>query len=90
MTSGFTTGYLKLLKRLPADVQDRALKALDLLHADERHPSLHFKEVSRKEAAWSVRVSQDYRMVGYRAGGRVTWFWIGKHDDYDTLLGRLR
>ena len=28
-------------------------------------------------------------MVGYRTGDHVTWFWIGKHDDYDKLLDRL-
>jgi plasmid maintenance system killer protein len=66
------------------------LKALELLGQDERYPSLHFKEVSAKEHAWSIRVSQDYRMVGYREGDAVTWFWIGTHGDYDKLLSRLR
>ena len=89
MTFEFTKGYLKRLKKLPDHAQARTLKALDLLEQDARHPSLHFKEVSAKEKAWSVRVSQDYRMVGYRTQDRVTWFWIGKHDDYDKLLSRL-
>lgn len=86
MTFRFTSGYLKRLRRLPDHVQKRALKTLDLLDGDERHPSLHFKRVTSE--AWSARVSQDYRMVGYRDEDTVTWFWVGKHDDYDALLTR--
>ncbi|MDT0632792.1 hypothetical protein RQM47_12585 [Rubrivirga sp. S365] len=89
MTFDFTKGYLKRLQKLPGHVQTRTLKALDRLDQDERYPSLHFKRVSEEEGAWSVRVSQDYRMVGYRQDDHVTWFWIGKHDDYDKLLDRL-
>ena len=89
MTSRFTKGYLKRLRRLPGHVKERAVKALELLEQDERYPSLHFKEVSEPERAWSIRVSQDYRMVGYREGDVVTWFWIGTHGDYDKLLKRL-
>jgi mRNA-degrading endonuclease RelE of RelBE toxin-antitoxin system len=48
VTSRFTKGYLKRLKRLPAHIQKRVLKTLDLLDADERYPGLHFKEVSSK------------------------------------------
>ncbi|MEM6327509.1 MAG: hypothetical protein AAF791_10360 [Bacteroidota bacterium] len=42
-----------------------------------------------KEGAWSMRVSQSYRMVGYKEGERITWFWIGTHSEYDALLKRL-
>lgn len=89
MTSRFTRSYLKRLRSLPHHVQKRAVKAIKLLEGNERYPSLHFKEVSMPDSAWSIRVSQDYRMVGYREAGTVTWFWIGKHDDYDTLLNQM-
>lgn len=89
MTFDFTKGYLKRFKKLPHHAQKRALKALDLLAHDERYPSLHFKKVSGQEGAWSVRVSQDYRMVGYGVDDHVRWFWIGTHADYDHLLSRL-
>lgn len=89
MTFAFTKGYVKRLKRLPADVRTRSLKSLELLEADPRYPSLHFKEVAPKEGAWSMRVSQSYRMVGYKEGERITWFWIGTHSEYDALLKRL-
>lgn len=89
MTFDFTKGYLKRLQRLPKHVQKRSLKALELLERDPRYPSLHFKEVSSSAGAWSMRASQDYRMVGYRVENHVTWFWIGSHNDYDQLLSRL-
>lgn len=89
MTFRFTAGYFKLLKRLPKHVQRRTIKTLELLEQDSRHPSLHFKRVSDRREAWSVRVSRDYRMVGYRDGGDVEWFWVGPHDQYDKLLDRL-
>ena len=66
MTSGFPKGYLKRLKKLPSHAQKRAIKALDVLERDERYPSLHVIEVKANERAWSIRVSGDYRMVGYR------------------------
>jgi mRNA-degrading endonuclease RelE of RelBE toxin-antitoxin system len=89
VTHLFTSGYAKLLRRLPNQIKRRAVKTLELLDADESHPSLHFKEVARHASGWSVRVSGDYRMVGYREGDVMTWFWIGKHDAYDLLLRRL-
>jgi mRNA-degrading endonuclease RelE of RelBE toxin-antitoxin system len=89
MTFSFTQKYLKRLRRLPQHVQQRAIKSLGLLEKDPRHPSLHFKEVKPRVGGWSMRVSQDYRMIGYREGEHVTWFWIGSHADYDALLARL-
>ena len=89
MPSRFTEGYFKLLKRLPKDVQRRTIKTLELLERDPRYPSVHFKEVSEKHGAWSARVSRDYRMVGYREGEVIEWFWVGSHDQYDKLLDRM-
>lgn len=65
------------------------MKAVELLADDDKHPGLHSKEVSGKMGAWSVRVSKDYRMVGYRDGETVTRFRIGTHTNYDKLLKRL-
>lgn len=89
MTFGFARGFEKRLAKVPSHIQRRAIKSLELLEVDPRHPSLHFKEVSSAEGAWSVRVSRSYRMVGYRLDEHVEWFWIGPHDQYDKLLSRL-
>jgi len=35
---------------------------------------------------WSVRVSQDIRVVGKRRGDTVEWAWIGTHNKFDKLF----
>jgi hypothetical protein len=69
---------------LPAQVQELARRNYDLLKADPRHPSLHFKKVGRFR---SVRVGRQYRALGVEVTGGVLWFWIGTHSAYDKLLG---
>lgn len=69
---------------LPAQVQDQARNAYELLKRDPRHPSLHFKQVGELR---SVRVNLDYRAVGIPVDGGVHWFWIGTHAEYDQLIG---
>lgn len=89
MNSRFEDGFAKHLRGIPDQVAKRATKVLDLLEQNSRHPSLHFKRIKKGKSAWSIRVSKDYRMVGYREGDTVTWFWIGTHNDYDKLLRQL-
>ena len=69
---------------LPASVQALANKNFQLLKADPRHPSLHFKRI---EALWSVRVGAQYRALGVDHGAGILWFWIGSHAEYDKLHG---
>ena len=40
----------------------------------------------------SVRIGSDYRAVGIeREPGAILWFWIGPHEQYETLIAkRLR
>ena len=73
-------------RALPTPVQDRARKSFELLKADSRHPSLHFKKVDR---FWSVRVGLRYRALAIEVEQGILWFWIGSHTDYDALLKRL-
>jgi len=68
---------------LPADVQQSADRAFELLKQDPYHPSLHFKKVSKY---WSARVGVHYRALAVRDGENFIWFWIGSHADYDKLL----
>jgi hypothetical protein len=70
--------------RLPQHTRDLADKNYELLKADPRHPSLHFKQIGRY---WSVRVGAHYRALGVDIEGGVLWFWIGSHADYDRMIG---
>jgi hypothetical protein len=58
-----------------------------LFAEDPYHPSLRFKEVG---AYWSGRISGRYRALAKRKGNNLIWFWIGHHDEYETLLKDAR
>ena len=68
---------------LPERVRIVADKKFELLKADPRHPSLHFKRVGRFH---SVRVGPHYRALAVDATDGVLWFWIGSHADYDRIV----
>ena len=43
-----------------------------------------------KEPIFSVRVGRGYRVVGLREEpDLIVWFWIGPHEEYETLLANL-
>ncbi|MGP0593922.1 ParE family toxin-like protein [Nitrospira sp. T9] len=70
-------------RSLPSPIQVLADKAFEQLKTNPRHPSLHFKKVTRY---WSARVGLHYRAIGVDVSDGVLWFWIGIHADYDKLL----
>lgn len=72
-----------LYEALPDPIRALAKKNIELLKADPRHPSLHFKRIG---SMWSVRVSGQYRALGHDVSDGVKWFWIGSHADYDKLV----
>jgi hypothetical protein len=70
-------------RRLPQDVQALADKKFELLKANARHSSLHFKKTGE---LWSVRVGLHYRALALDdPPDGVVWFWIGRHDEYSQL-----
>ncbi len=74
--------FWTLYRALPEDVRKVADKNFDLLNANPRHPSLHFKRIGE---LWSVRVGAQYRALGIDVEGGVYWIWIGTHADYDKF-----
>lgn len=71
---------------LDEDIKRQARKAYRLWAENPFHPSLHFKCINREENVWSVRITRRYRAVGILEGDTVTWFWIGRHDDYEHFF----
>ena len=68
--------------KLPEQVRTLADKNFVLLKTNPRHPSLQFKTVGR---FWSVRVGLRYRALAVETDGKLVWFWIGSHADYDAI-----
>ena len=67
---------------LPLEIQILARGNYEILKANPRHPSLHFKKVGDQ---WSVRIGMGYRALGLDVADGVLWIWIGTHAEYDKL-----
>jgi hypothetical protein len=79
--------FWRFYHQLPSDVQTLADKNFALLKQDSGHPSLHFKKVGQ---FWSARIGIHYRALAVESGNDLVWFWIGRHDDYDAIIGSRR
>ena len=89
MKSQTTAAFRKRFAGLPKDVRDQARMAYRLFATNPYHTSLHFKRVHRTEPVYSARVGRSYRVVGLYENDVVVWFWIGPHEQYETLLANL-
>jgi hypothetical protein len=78
-----TARFWACYRGLPEEVRRQADRDYELLRADPRHPSLHFKKVG---AFWSVRVGLHYRALAVEDGDNIVWVWIGSHAEYDRLV----
>jgi hypothetical protein len=84
MKSFATPDFWKTYAELAPEVREQAQKAYQLWQENPLHPSLHFKKVGKN--LWSARVSGGYRALALKKGDDYYWFWIGAHDEYETLL----
>ncbi len=85
MKSRIEQGFLDCLRHVPEDVRRKARKNYRLWLDNPRHPSLGFKPIGAT-GIWSVRVGIGWRALGLVEDDTITWFWIGSHADYDTLI----
>ena len=69
---------------LPAHIQKLADKNFALLQTDPSHPSLHFKKVGRFRCA---RIGLQHRTLAVEVDDGLLWFWIGKHAEYERIIG---
>jgi len=75
--------FWRFYRKLPPEVQKLADANFALLKEDPHHPSLHFKKAGR---FWSARVGIHFRAVAVERGSDMVWFWIGRHDEYDSII----
>ena len=90
MKSEITAAFRKRYAALPEGVRNQAQVAYRLFVANPYHRSLYFKRVHETEPIYSARVGRHYRVVGLlEADNVIVWFWIGPHEQYETLLANL-
>jgi hypothetical protein len=53
------------------------------------HQDFIIKRVNDRLPIYSVRIGMDYRAIGILKNDTITWFWIGKHDEYERILKSL-
>ncbi len=75
--------FINLVARLPQALQNRVARQFQVLQENPLYPSLHFKKVSD---LWSLRITDNYRALGQEENGKIIWFWIGKHDEYERRI----
>lgn len=78
-----TRRFWQLFDKLPKPAQELARGNFQVLKADPRHPSLHFKKVGK---LWSARVGIRYRALAIEDDEGYIWVWIGLHDEYERLI----
>ena len=78
-----TDRFWKCFENLPESVQEVAKQKFQLLKANPKHPSLHFKQVGK---FWSARVGLAHRALAVNDGKDFVWVWIGNHDEYEQIL----
>jgi len=72
-----------LFNDLPTEIRAIAEAQFELLKANPRHPSLHFKKAANY---WSVRIGRNYRALGKEVEEGILWGWIGSHAEYERIL----
>jgi hypothetical protein len=88
--SQITAAFRKRYAALPEDVRKQARVAYRFFVANPYHRSLYSKRVHETEPIFSARVGRSYRVVGLlEPDSVIVWFWIGPHDQYETLLANL-
>ena len=75
-------------RRLPEEIRARADKQFAVLNENPQHPSLHFKKLGDRngQEIWSARVTLKYRALAVKLPTEYLWFWIGRHNVYDTQI----
>lgn len=83
MKSAVLPSFWQAYAALDRASQESAQKAFRLWMDNPFHPSLQFKCIDSQERVWSARATRSVRAIGVLDGDTVTWFWIGRHDEYE-------
>lgn len=75
MISKVRPAFWRAYNRLAPSVKARAREAYRLFEKNPDHPSLRFKKLQARDDVWSVRINEQFRAVGVRAGDTVEWIY---------------
>jgi mRNA-degrading endonuclease RelE of RelBE toxin-antitoxin system len=82
-----TERFKKAFRALPEPVREKAVKALQLLAENPRHPSLQVKKIRGTENIWEARVDQKYRFTfQVERKNKQTIIFLRNIDNHDDCL----
>jgi len=85
--SYLTPSFRNLYGALPPEIQRLAAAKYQLFQQNPFHASLEFRP---KGKVWTVAVGRSYRAIARRSENDLHWVWIGSHEAYNELLGRMK
>lgn len=74
MTGSTTKSFERLFDKLPLPTQKRVRWGLYVWLKNPFYPSLFFKKIFEGKSFWSIRITKNYRAIGYFKGGSMYWF----------------
>lgn len=89
MNSVTSTKFRKCLEKLPQRIQTKARSAYHLWLENPYHPSLQYKQIHSISSIYAVRISLGYRALGILEDDTMVWFWIGSHEEYNSMIKSL-
>ena len=75
-----TETFIRLYRKLPTEIQDRAKKAIATFSSNPSHPSLGHKKMAGQETIYEIRVSDNYRITYQKVEDTAYLRKIGTHD----------
>ena len=89
MKSVTTPQFWKAFDKLPIRIQSRARNSYLMWRENPQHPSLHYKQIHSSEPIYSVRIGLAYRALGRLEHETMIWFWIGSHEEFNSMINNL-
>ena len=89
MKSVTTNKFRKCLEKLPTRIQAKARSAYHLWLENPNHPSLQYKQIHSMSPIYAVRISLGYRALEILEDDTMVWFWIGSHEEYNSMIKNL-
>ena len=89
MKSVTTSKFRACLEKLPDHIQVKARKSYRQWLENRFHPSLQFKQIHTTSPIFAVRISMGYRALGILEEDTMVWFWIGSHEEYNSMIKNL-
>jgi mRNA-degrading endonuclease RelE of RelBE toxin-antitoxin system len=90
MISQILPGFKKAFRSLPKEIKKQAKEAYKIWKENPFDKSLGFKKIHPSKPIYSVRITINWRALGVKENDTITWFWIGSHEKYNTLIKQLK